>query len=110
MSSRYIVGSDYMTIAKGYDKLALNLEEHIRFYKPHNWIVAISDIGHIPYFSASDAKIFMTAYKSDKLGSKLEELAQDKNYIHKQLSNWYIREAIEDFFSKKIYSSYENEL
>jgi hypothetical protein len=99
-----------MNIAKGFEKLSLNLEQHIRFYTPSNWVVPISNVAYTPIFSAKEVKIFMEAYKLYKLKSTLEELGQDKKYPYNQLNQWYIREAIEDFFSKKVYSSYENEL
>jgi len=52
-----------MNIAKGFEKLSLNLEQHIRFYTPSNWVVPISNVAYTPIFSAKEVKIFMEAYK-----------------------------------------------
>jgi hypothetical protein len=96
--------------ATGYAKLAINLESHIRFYKPHNWVVPIHNVASTPLFSDNEAQIFMTAYRSGILKSQLEELAKNENTLFNQLKPWYIREAIIDFFAKKEYASYESEL
>lgn len=97
-------------IAAGYERLALNLEEHIRFYKPGSWIVPIHDVASVPEFSAEAAKTFMTAHRSGELKARLEELAKRDDFPYRQLKPWYVKEAISDFFGKRMYSAYESEL
>ena len=97
-------------IASGFEGLAIKLEEHIRFYKPGGWVVPISNVAHTPMFSADEARVFMNAHRDDQLKSRLEELGQHNDSQLNQVKPWYIKEAIEDFFSKKLYSQYENEL
>lgn len=99
-----------MENARGYEKLAINLQEHIRFYKPDNWNFPINNVAFIPLFSKEDVQKFFEEHKINKLQSKLEELGQDKKFPYCQLNPWYIRKAIEDFFNKQLYSNYETEL
>lgn len=97
-------------IAKGFDRLALHLEDHIKYYKPGRWVVSISNVAPVPMFASEESKIFMEAQREGKLKSKLEELSQQNSFPFNQLKPFYIKEAIQDFFDKKLYASYESEL
>jgi hypothetical protein len=90
-----------LRIATGYEKLALDLEEHIRFYKPFKHRTAISDFDVVPSFSAEDARNLMHGYKHDSLEETFERLTQKHPYQH--LDRYYFRQAIHDFFEKGLY-------
>jgi hypothetical protein len=97
-------------IAKGFERLAIDIENHIRYYTPRNWTVPISNVDHVPLFSANEVKIFMQAHKKNTLKGKLDELSKNTRFPYAQLNPWYMREAVQDFFNKKLYSEYEKEL
>ncbi len=97
-------------IAKGFNRLAIDLENYIRNYTPSTWIVPISNVNYVPIFLPEEIKIFFESHKKGTLNSKLEELSNEKRFPYVQLKPWYVREAIKEFFDKKIYSEYEKEL
>ena len=97
-------------LAEGYNRLALDIESHIRYYQPHCWIVPIHDVAIPPFILSDQARTFMSAHVEGGLQSKLEEMGQSMDYPNDQLKPWYIREAIADFFDKRLYESYKEEL
>lgn len=97
-------------IATGFDRLAIDLGEHIRFYKPGGWAKPIHDVAHPPLFSADEARTFIEAHRENQLKNRLEKLGQSNDFPFNQVEPWYVKEAIEDFFSKELYSPYESEL
>jgi len=88
-------------IATGYEKLALDVQEHIRLYKPFKHRVIISDFDSIPVFSSEDARNLMYGYTHSCLEEILDRLTQKHPYQH--LDRYYYRQAIQDFFEKKLY-------
>ena len=102
--------NDEPRIAAGYDRLAIDLEQHIKYYTPEGWIVPVSNVAHTPMFSAEEAKVFMEAHRESSLKTRLEELSQNKDFPFNQLKPFYVKDAIKDFFEKKIYEPYEGDL
>lgn len=99
-----------MTIATGFNRLALDLEEHIRQYKPGNWVEPIRSVASTPYFSADEAKTFLDAHKKGELKTTLDELGEQKGFPYNQVKPWYVKEAICHFFNTGAYKACENEL
>ncbi|MBU2576127.1 MAG: hypothetical protein KKF50_00215 [Nanoarchaeota archaeon] len=97
-------------IATGYEKLAINLEHHIRNYTPTTWTATISNVAYIPMVLKEEAKVFMALHKMGKLESGLEKLGKSKNSHFKQFKERYYQAAIKDFFDKESYKPYEAEL
>ncbi len=92
-----------MTIAKGYDRLGLDLESHISRYTPENWIVPISNVAHSPFVMTDEAKILMQAYRDNSLDKTLEKLGSS-------FEPWYVKEAVKDYFTKEKFSGFADEL
>lgn len=92
-------------IAKGYDLLAIDLENHIRWYVPGKCIEPISAFSPTPLFTAKEVRPFMEANRLNQLEAKLEELGKEKNFPYVQIKPWYVQEAIKDFFSQELYKS-----
>jgi len=59
-------------LATGYERLAISLGEHIKFYQPGGWIVPISNVVIPPMFTMDQARTFMAAHESGNLQSRLE--------------------------------------
>lgn len=97
-------------LAVGYERLAIELDNHIRWYQPKCWVEAIHKAVSCPYIEVNQARTFMAAHESGNLQSRLEELGQSDDYPNCQLKPWYIKEAIADFFDKMLYESYKREM
>lgn len=91
------------TIATGYERLAIELGMHIKFYIPKGWRSKISDYNFTPSFLAEDANVLMTGYKIGALEKAIEYLS--KNNPSESIKKNFIHEAIRDFFDKKLYES-----
>lgn len=97
-------------LATGYERLALQLEQHIRWYQPKSRVEAIHNAATCPYIESGQARTFLAAHKSGSLQSRLEEMGETKDYPDCQLKPWYVREAIADFFDRELYISYKGDL
>ena len=93
-------------IATGYEALALRLESHIRWYQPDCWIVPINDVAHTPMLSPDTAKTLMAGHRNDSLDTTLKDLETSD----KQFEPWYVKEAVNDYFAKRLYQEFEDEL
>ena len=96
--------------AESYEKLAIYLERHIRFYTPKSWTAPISNVAYIPMVLKEEAKVFMGLHKMGKLKSGLEKLGNSNKSHFNQFQRRYFQEAILDFFDKEAYKPYEAEL
>jgi len=92
-------------IAQRYERLAIELEMHIKFYIPNCWTKPIHDFQGTPMFSDIEARTFMEAHKINNLTERLEELAKNNEFPYSQIKPWYVKEAIKDFFAKELYLS-----
>jgi hypothetical protein len=80
-----------MRIATGNAKIAIQLEEHIKFFVPPGWVGPIHDFDFAPMLLPDQAGIMSTAFKEGKLNEYLEE----------HYKKWYVKAAIKDFFEQK---------
>ena len=92
-----------MTIAKGYDRLGIELKDYISRYTPCSWIVPISNVAHTPWIMTPEARILAKAHEANSLDKALEGLGDN-------FKSWYVREAIKDYFSKGEYTKLFTEL
>lgn len=86
------------TIATGLEKIAIQLESHIRYYVPKGWRENISSAASCPMFSGEDVEVFIEAYKIGKLKIRIEELSKSDDFPYNQLKPFYVKEGIEDYF------------
>jgi len=84
-------------IATGFDRLAIDLENHIKWYKPQSWVEHIGKVASVPMFESMEARALLAAYSCDCL-----DLALDGEKPGVPL---YVREAVNDFFKKELYAS-----
>lgn len=82
-------------LAMGYEKMAQELQEYIRNYKPDFWTVSICNVAYTPIISSNDFEIFAKEYVN---GSLKQFLASSSI---RQFSPWYVKEAIVNFFNEK---------
>jgi hypothetical protein len=78
-----------------YEKMAIGLQEHIRNYKPASWTVSIGNVAYAPIILPNDFKVFEKEHKKGNLKNWLSSSG------NRELSQWYIQEAILDFFNGK---------
>ncbi len=90
-------------IAKGYNLLAIDLENYVAKYKPESWIVDIQNVHPIPYFQVSEAKELYSYHKEGNLVDKLKEKEG-------HLKPWFIQEAVASFFQNKRHVRSEKDL
>lgn len=89
-------------IAKGYDLLAMDLENYIRGYVAKGHCEKISSFSFVPYFFSKEAKELYVSYKGGKL---VEKLGSEDG----KLKPWFIREAVTSFFENKGYARSEED-
>ena len=97
-------------IATGYEKLAIELEQHMRYkYIPSGWRYPISNVASVPFFLPTEGELLMKAHKEGTLTERLDELSKaneiSDNYsaessLKRKIKPGYVREAIIDFFNK----------
>ncbi len=89
--------------ARGFERLAIELERHVKGYVPKKWAEPISNVACSPFILADDARMLMRAERGHSLEAALVEMG-------KKFSPWYVQEAVQDFFNKRMYAAYEEEL
>jgi hypothetical protein len=68
-------------------EIAIKLHEFMEFvYIPKGWVVPISNVAFVPWFTESDVKFLKNKQYSD--------------VTNKNIDKWYIKEAVEEFFNK----------
>lgn len=92
-----------MTIAKGYDRLEIELRQYISNYTPVAWIVPISNVAYAHWIMPAEAEKLMKAHREGKLEGALDSLGSN-------FEPWFIKEAIKDYFNKEKYSEFAEEL
>ena len=87
------------TIATGLEYLAIELESHIKFYVPKGWRESINSAASCPMLSGEETKVLIEAYNEKRLKSTLEELSKSDDFPYRQLKPFFVKEAIEDYFT-----------
>lgn len=92
-------------VAEGYEAMAIELEQHIKFYQPVGYREQIHVFDFTPNIIPSVAEECHRSYKEGSLKERLKKPFDYEGYDRG--FKWYVQEAILDFFQNGIHQNYE---